>query len=125
MQGFAEEGDLQGVLQLMKEMKSSPVCAVDRVAYSAMVDACIQAGSAEGTASTSIFDSQIRISTSHSLPASHGLFPLMLVRRCTGQQKVTGASLSNLGRYAHSHGMQNMFRGEPMLSRNPPSYQMG
>eukprot|EP00897_Mesotaenium_endlicherianum_P009715 jgi/Mesen1/8772/ME000524S08067 len=46
LKGLAEDGDLDGVLQLAAEMKTAPSCAIDRVAYTAIVDACILAGSA-------------------------------------------------------------------------------
>ncbi|KAL3683697.1 hypothetical protein R1sor_001719 [Riccia sorocarpa] len=37
-------GDLDSVLKLVEEMKKSPTCIMDRIAYTAVVDACIAAG---------------------------------------------------------------------------------
>eukprot|EP00850_Spirogloea_muscicola_P020364 SM000213S06829 [mRNA] locus=s213:204039:211980:- [translate_table: standard] len=45
LKGLAEDGDLDSVLAIAQEMKATPTCVIDRVAYSAIVDACITAGS--------------------------------------------------------------------------------
>eukprot|EP00245_Coleochaete_scutata_P003892 TRINITY_DN1591_c0_g1_i1.p1 TRINITY_DN1591_c0_g1~~TRINITY_DN1591_c0_g1_i1.p1 ORF type:complete len:715 (-),score=135.95 TRINITY_DN1591_c0_g1_i1:280-2424(-) len=43
LQGVAEEGDIRGIRSLAAEMKEAPMCVLDRVAYSAIIDACITA----------------------------------------------------------------------------------
>eukprot|EP00850_Spirogloea_muscicola_P010366 SM000060S19698 [mRNA] locus=s60:584769:590244:- [translate_table: standard] len=45
LKGLAEDGDLDSVLAIAQEMNATPTCVIDRVAYSAIVDACITAGS--------------------------------------------------------------------------------
>eukprot|EP00271_Cylindrocystis_brebissonii_P022391 TRINITY_DN8604_c0_g1_i1.p1 TRINITY_DN8604_c0_g1~~TRINITY_DN8604_c0_g1_i1.p1 ORF type:complete len:712 (+),score=110.76 TRINITY_DN8604_c0_g1_i1:58-2193(+) len=45
LKGVAEDGDLDAVRALAAEMKTVPTCAVDRVAYTAIIDACIASGS--------------------------------------------------------------------------------
>ncbi|KAL2650648.1 hypothetical protein R1flu_018776 [Riccia fluitans] len=39
--------DIDSVLNLVEEMKRSPTCVMDRVAYTAIVDACISAGAVQ------------------------------------------------------------------------------
>lgn len=44
-QGLADARDLQGVCGMVDEMKATPTCVLDRIAYTAIIDACIAAGS--------------------------------------------------------------------------------
>lgn len=44
-QGLAAHRDLTKVLEMVAEMKRTDTCILDRVAYTAIVDACIEAGS--------------------------------------------------------------------------------
>jgi hypothetical protein len=46
-QGLADLGDLEGVCNMVTEMKEMPTCVLDRVAYTAIIDACIASGSPE------------------------------------------------------------------------------
>ncbi|XP_024382492.1 pentatricopeptide repeat-containing protein At5g10690 isoform X2 [Physcomitrium patens] len=45
LRGLADAKDLQGIIDMVEEMKITPTCVLDRVAYTAIVDACIAAGS--------------------------------------------------------------------------------
>lgn len=47
LKALAEDGDLEGVHRLVEEMKGMSTCVIDRVAYTAIIDASIQAGGAE------------------------------------------------------------------------------
>ncbi|XP_024532860.1 pentatricopeptide repeat-containing protein At5g10690 isoform X1 [Selaginella moellendorffii] len=45
IKGLADAGNLDGVLKMVAEMKASTSCVIDRVGYTAIIDACITAGS--------------------------------------------------------------------------------
>lgn len=47
-QGLADSGNFEGVSNLVSEMKRSPTCVLDRVAYTAIIDAFIVSGCPEG-----------------------------------------------------------------------------
>lgn len=47
LRGLADARDLRGICNMVDEMKATPTCVLDRVAYTATVDACIAAGSPE------------------------------------------------------------------------------
>ncbi|CAK9257671.1 unnamed protein product [Sphagnum jensenii] len=47
LRGLADVGDLEGVCNMVTEMKEMPTCVLDRVAYTAIIDACIASGSPE------------------------------------------------------------------------------
>lgn len=48
IQGFGQQGLFDGVTHLVKELKASRHCALDRVAYGVIIDAYISAGSSSG-----------------------------------------------------------------------------
>lgn len=45
LRGLADVKDLRGVRSMVDDMKTTPTCVLDRVAYTAIIDACIAAGS--------------------------------------------------------------------------------
>lgn len=47
LQGLGDAEDLEGLRNLVAEMKAMPTCVLDRVAYTAIIDACIACGAPE------------------------------------------------------------------------------
>eukprot|EP00270_Netrium_digitus_P010029 TRINITY_DN307_c0_g2_i1.p1 TRINITY_DN307_c0_g2~~TRINITY_DN307_c0_g2_i1.p1 ORF type:complete len:815 (+),score=290.51 TRINITY_DN307_c0_g2_i1:180-2447(+) len=78
LKGLGEDGDLDGVKELVEEMKRSPACAMDRVAFTAAIDACIAAGSAlDAVAMLEEMQGRVALGETHLRPRAHVFLSLM------------------------------------------------
>jgi pentatricopeptide repeat protein len=87
LRGVARPGALASVLRLAEEMHAAPSCTFDRVAYGALIDACVACGSPD-TAESVLAEMEERGKEDPKLrPGPHAFLALMRAFAAVGEME--------------------------------------